>query len=123
MNKKGFTLVELLAVIVILAIIALIATPIVLNVINQAQEGADARSVEAYAKALETKYYAEKVLGNNVTLTSVSITTADYNGDEVNCKRNDSSNDKVVLTGCSVGGREVEYNYSNGKATKATKAN
>ena len=119
MNKKGFTLVELLAVIVILAIIALIATPIVLNVINQAQEGADARSVEAYAKALETKYYAEKVLGNNVTLTSVSITTADYNGDAVTCEDNDSSNDKVVLRGCSVGGRDVKYNYSNGKATKA----
>ena len=33
MNKKGFTLVELLAVIVILAIIALIATPIVINII------------------------------------------------------------------------------------------
>ena len=32
--KKGFTLVELLAVIVILAVIALIATPIVFNIIN-----------------------------------------------------------------------------------------
>ena len=33
-KNKGFTLVELLAVIVILALIALIATPIILNVIN-----------------------------------------------------------------------------------------
>jgi len=33
MKKKGFTLVELLATIVILSVIALIATPIVLNVI------------------------------------------------------------------------------------------
>ena len=35
-NKRGFTLSKLLAVIVILAIIALIATPIVLNMINEA---------------------------------------------------------------------------------------
>ena len=33
-NKKGFSLVELLAVIVILAIVALVTTPIILNVIN-----------------------------------------------------------------------------------------
>ena len=39
MNKKGFTLVELLAVIVILAVIALIATPIVLNLIKTAKKG------------------------------------------------------------------------------------
>lgn len=38
--KKGFTLVELLAVIVILAVIALIATPTILNMINKAKKGA-----------------------------------------------------------------------------------
>ena len=36
-NTKGFTLVELLAVIVILAIIALITAPAILNVINDAR--------------------------------------------------------------------------------------
>ncbi len=35
--KKGFTLIELLAVIIILAIVALIATPIILNVIEDAR--------------------------------------------------------------------------------------
>ena len=44
MHKKGFTLIELLAVIVILAIIALIATPIVLNIINDAKEESELRS-------------------------------------------------------------------------------
>ena len=37
MLKKGFTLIELLAVIIILAIIALIATPIILNVVEDAR--------------------------------------------------------------------------------------
>ena len=36
-NKKGFTLVELLAVIVILGIIAIIAIPSVMNAVNQAK--------------------------------------------------------------------------------------
>ena len=40
-NKKGFTLIELLAVIIILAVIALIATPIVLNVIDNARKSAN----------------------------------------------------------------------------------
>ena len=43
---KGFTLVELLAVIVILAIISLIATPILLNIIQDAKKQSNLRSVE-----------------------------------------------------------------------------
>lgn len=38
--KRGFTLIELLAVIIILAIVALIATPIVLDVIDDAKKSA-----------------------------------------------------------------------------------
>ena len=38
MNKKGFTLVELLAVIAILAILVLVAVPNVLNMFNQAKK-------------------------------------------------------------------------------------
>ena len=53
MNKKGFTLIELLAVIVILAIIALIATPIVLNIIDDAKKESDLRSADFYLKSLE----------------------------------------------------------------------
>ena len=38
--KKGFTLIELLAVIIILAIVALIATPIILDVVDDARKSA-----------------------------------------------------------------------------------
>ena len=51
--KKGFTLIELLAVIVILAIIALIATPIVLNIINDAKESTLLRSANFYIDSVE----------------------------------------------------------------------
>ena len=50
--KKGFTLIELLAVIIILAVIALIATPIILNVVNNAKESARKSSVTGYADAV-----------------------------------------------------------------------
>ena len=52
-RKKGFTLIELLAVIVILAIIALIATPIILNMINDAKKSAAKDSAYGYIEAIE----------------------------------------------------------------------
>ena len=52
-RKNGFTLIELLAVIVILAIIALIATPIILNMINDAKKSAAKDSAYGYIEAIE----------------------------------------------------------------------
>mgnify|MGYP002471564531 CR=1 FL=1 len=52
----------MLAVIVILAVIALIATPIIMNVINDAKEGAEKDSAYGIAKALETEIAQKMVL-------------------------------------------------------------
>lgn len=62
-SRRGFTLIELLAVIVILAIIALIATPLILNVIDQAREGAAKNSAYGYANAVEN-YLALEQMNN-----------------------------------------------------------
>ena len=59
--KKGFTLIELLAVIIVLAIIALIATPIVLDVIEDARESADRSSAHMVLSAANN-YFAESLL-------------------------------------------------------------
>jgi len=48
LKNKAFTLIELLAVIVILAIIALIAVPIILNIIDDSKRSTRMRSVELY---------------------------------------------------------------------------
>ena len=53
MKNKAFTLIELLAVIVILAIIALIATPIILGIIKDARENAKQRSAELVYTGVE----------------------------------------------------------------------
>lgn len=52
-NRKvrGFTLIELIAVLVIMAIIALIVTPLVMNIIRKARISADERSVDAYGRS------------------------------------------------------------------------
>ena len=53
-NKNAFTLIELLAVIVILSIITLIVTPIVLGIINNAKENAFEQSVNGVVGAALT---------------------------------------------------------------------
>ena len=55
LNKKGFTLVELLAVIVILAIILLIAVPNIMGVVDGAKKDAYASSVMSIINAAELK--------------------------------------------------------------------
>ena len=71
MKKKGFTLVELLAVIVILAIIALIATPMILNVIDNAKKGAAEASANGYTDALEKGILEQELKGNILEKTAV----------------------------------------------------
>lgn len=50
MKKRGFTMIELLAVIVVLAVISLIVVPVIINIINDSKAAADKRSVEHYLK-------------------------------------------------------------------------
>ncbi len=61
MEKKGFTLVELLAVIVILAVIALISTPMIINVIEGSKKGALKDSAYGLLEATDI-YYAEHTI-------------------------------------------------------------
>lgn len=133
MNKKGFTLIELLAIIVILAIIAVITVPIILNIIDNAREGAAKNSVIGYGKAVElsyTTYQYETQLNSAYTATGKDVKSVtidgtsvqlgiDYDGDAVtNC---DITITKgiVSMTGCKVG-NYGPYKYANGKADKVT---
>lgn len=55
MNRKGFTLLELLAVILVLSMIALIAIPAVTKVIDQSRKGATETTVLNFIKAVNDK--------------------------------------------------------------------
>ena len=65
MKKKGFTLVELLAVIIVLAVVALIATPMVLNTIEDSKKGAFEQSLKNIVKASKL-YQAREELNNPI---------------------------------------------------------
>lgn len=76
-NKKGFTLVELLAVIVVLAIIMIIAVPQVMNAMDGAKVGAfkvEARNVIRTAMA---QYQTDQLTGGSKA-TEVTISSKKY---------------------------------------------
>ena len=61
MNKKGFTLVELLAVIAILAILVIIALPNVMEMFNNAKESTFVTEVQAIYKQVATDFVSDSL--------------------------------------------------------------
>ena len=106
MKKKGFTLIELLAVIIILAIIALIATPIILNVIEDARKSAGRSETEMIMSGI-----------NNYCATSAMKNQLD--GTEDICNDEDGVTITDVSKMVNLGNAEVlEVEYQDGKVTK-----
>jgi prepilin-type N-terminal cleavage/methylation domain-containing protein len=122
-NKKfrGFTLIELIAVLVIMAIIALIVTPLVMNIIRKARISADKRSVDAYGRSIELAI-AGYLLDTGKFPTEVSQLTIEYSGSQVVCETTQINTDSsVYLAGCKVAGRSVEnYTYGSDKSPTYT---
>lgn len=81
MKTKGFTLMELLAVIIIMAIIALIATPIIINIIENNNRKAAEASIANIEHAADIYYY------NNGGLSEVTF----------NCHDGVCSNENTIL--------------------------
>ncbi len=114
---KGFTLIELIAVLVIMAIIALIATPLVMNIIRKARISADKRSIDAYGRSIELAV-AGYLLDTGSFPTSVDQLTIEYSGNEVVCTTTQLNSDSsVYLDGCTVAGRSVDYHYGENKSS------
>ncbi len=130
-NKKGFTLIELLAVIVILAIIALIATPIILNVIEEAKKNASKSSAYGYIEAAE-KYIAlqgafdatgsnetgyTKVVPNGVKCT---LASGNWSGNEEAADGTSTCKEFYEAVSATAKGEKpvaAELTYSNGVLT------
>ena len=114
-KEKGFTLIELIAVLVIMAILALIVTPLVMSIIRKARVSADKRSIDAYGRSIELAI-AGYLLDNGKFPTEVSQLTIEYSGNKVECETTQINSDSsVYLAGCTVGGRTVDYAYGADK--------
>lgn len=77
-NQKGFTLVELLAVIVILAVIILIAVNAVLPQMRKARKNSFIDEAINFAKAAETAYVSDQINGAGSTCYTVKYLQKNY---------------------------------------------
>ena len=116
-KKKGFTLVELLGILVILAIIALILVPIISNVIDASRKAAFKESVNGIIDSTNN-YTGEYILDKKDDLTNYPVV---FDCDGVACKSYDNKeltfkgevpkSGKIIMTEDGV---LAEY-ISNGK--------
>ena len=70
MKNKGFTLVELLAVIAILALLVIIALPNVLKMFNQAKKDTFLTESKNIYKEISKEYISETMKGNKINIIS-----------------------------------------------------
>ena len=118
-KRNAFTLIELVAVLVIMAIIALIVTPLVMSIIRKARISADKRSVDAYGRSIELAI-AGYLLDTGKFPTEVSQLTIEYSGNQVVCETTQINTDSsVYLAGCTVAGRSTG-DYTYGKKEEVT---
>ena len=120
-KNKGFTLVELLAVIVILALIALIATPIILNVINDAKKQAAKDSAYGYMDAVE-KYIVSSELEDK-SIQDGTYSVEELNSMGVSVKGSTPDNGNIEIKNSSVKSYDIGidgYVVSNGKVDKVS---
>ncbi len=78
-KKKGFTLVELLAVIVILAVILVIAVPQIMSVIESARKGSIESTAKLIAESAEREYTNRKILGKDTNIKCSDVSSMNSN--------------------------------------------
>ena len=105
MKKRGFTLVELLAVIVILAIILVIAVPQIMNTIKDARKGSFESSAKLIASNAETYWLTKQTLGETLPTTAACADLASLSADYGTCTVtiDNAGKAKVSLTGAEGG--------------------
>ena len=78
-KKEGFTLVELLAVIVILAVILVIAVPQIMSVIESARKGSIESTAKLIAEGAEREYTNRKILGKDTNIECSDVSSMNSN--------------------------------------------
>lgn len=116
-NNKGFTLVELLAVIIILAIVVGITVPAVLTTINNTRKKSFNVAVRTIQDYIQRQYdmtnLTEEFRGNNY---DEKIATANCNNNECQDKIDDNEDTNVLTaTGYAKNISEIAWTVENGR--------
>ncbi len=91
MKNKGFTLVELLAVIAILAILVIIAMPNILGLFNQAKVSSFVIDVQKIMDTATTTFTKDALLNSGKTVYYSSESNTDLNTKELNMNGNEKN--------------------------------
>lgn len=104
MNKKGFTLVELIGVVVILGLIALVAFPALLNQIKDSKKQVSDSQKEIIISA--AKSYVSENKNNYADMSSFEIPVSDL--------INGSYLDKNIINSLSNNNNNIVVTFNNG---------
>ena len=115
MNNKGFTLAELLAVIVILAVIMIVAAPNLSKQFSKKEKTEQSvlkQKIENASKIYVAKYYANKVIDGTRT---IEFTLSDLEKDGlINLSKNSKckydKEKKIIVT---VSSDSISFNYDS----------
>lgn len=104
LNKKGFTLAELLVVVAIIAILVAVSIPIFAGKLNQAKKSTDAANVRAAKAAVVSEYLQNENLDTTSTVKyeydAENGTVKIYNGGSPSVKgygQSSTNKGKVIL--------------------------
>ena len=120
MNRKGFTLVELLIIIIVIGLILIILIPKVQDMINDSKRNVAFENAQRLVRSFE-EYYVRKNIGNTFQECSYDFTNDvnscdDYSFDggvpigEISVSSDGSINGTITYN-------KYEFNVENGKIT------
>lgn len=114
MNKKGFTLVEVIGIILILSIIAVIITPSVISVVNNSKKTSNDIQKELiikYAK-LWVEEHSELISDEDGSIYSLSLQDLAKDGYLTNKEYVDIENDQSLNNACvKITTKKAKYSY------------
>ena len=126
LNKKGFTLVELIATIVVLALVVSISAYAITNIINSAKEKNYELLIKNIKDASET-YYQECKYSNNSGITCNDNVTLQELVNYGYLKGNGTEDDKMKIVNpknnIDIGECSIAVKYENGKLTIESMSN
>ena len=110
MNKKGFTLVELLAVLVVLGVVAVVCYPIVTKTINNSKVDLSVEQKNRVINAAKN-YVAANIVGDSECVTVAQLQSSGYlESGEIKDPAGGTLNGGVQITWSDVN-NQYEYAY------------